>query len=209
MSRHHVIDTIHGIHTDADRWPHVLESWFAAHYGDQITVNSIDWGFFRAVQMYLYRLMPFWFRGRVHLIAEALRETNAIGWPQSIVAHSFGTYLAVETLWKHPAIEVETFVAIAGVLDNRWHGSKLARLVQRGQVKRVLVFWSTNDTVIRDFCLWPYGKLGATGFVDVPRTTPYLRQLATSEQHSTYFWHEFRNLYFREIADFILGEARA
>jgi hypothetical protein len=148
--------------------------------------------------------VPFWFGHRIALVADRLRETARLGLPQSVVCHSFGNHLAVETLWRNRDITIDCFIAIGAVLGNRWVGSKLAALVRRQQVNRVLVFWSPNDWVIRDLCFWPYGKLGATGFVDHIVTTPYLKQLKTTEGHSTYFWSEFRDLYFREIAEFVL-----
>jgi alpha-beta hydrolase superfamily lysophospholipase len=198
---------VHGIRNSADNYGEIYARWARAAK-KEIYVEGIDYGFLTATEMWLAGLIPALDWRRRRFIARQLREARAaVRGPFAVIAHSKGTGLIVDTLIANPDIVLDSLVLVASVLSNKYNGSKLQRLIERGQVRHALVVWSPNDTVIRDLCPWPYGKLGATGFVDLrldtAGVTVPVTQVGTQEDHSTYFWSEFRNEHFEAWTRFI------
>lgn len=219
----HIVSFVHGIHNAADNYGEILQRWATIHE-PHLYIEGIDWGWITGVQMYLAGLIPAldW-RRRSYIARQLKAQQNCFG-PESrysVIAHSKGTDLVVDTLLDNPDIYIGALVLVGSVLPNKFHCSGLHALLVSGQVGRVLVVWSPNDSIIKNLSIWPYGKLGATGFVDLNANgmrwgrTEYddndeqwpVRQIQTAEEHSTYFWSEFRDQHFRQWADFILEGA--
>ncbi len=207
---------VHGIRNTADNYGEILQRWVRQR-DLPVYFEGIDWGWISGVQMWLAHFIPFAEHRRRGRIAKQIREAHEVlgrGRRASVIAHSKGTDLIVDTLWACPDIEIDALVLVGSVLSNRFQNSKVQGLLARGQLNRVLVVWSKNDSVIRNLSVWPYGKLGATGFLDLT-VSPGLygeavTQIQTEEEHSTYFWSEFRQQHFRQWFEFILHtEVRA
>jgi hypothetical protein len=207
----HIVGFVHGIHNAADNYGDIYSRW-AFEHARSLHVEQIDWGWITGVQMWLAGVIPALDWRRQRYIARQLRAArNCFGEdvPLSVIAHSKGTDLIVDTLLANEDIELEALVLVGSVLGNRFAGSKIQTLLQLSQVRRVLVVWSPNDSIIRNLSIWPYGKLGCTGFTDLSKvqgpTSKVVFQVETAEEHSTYFWSEFRDQHFRSWTDFILG----
>lgn len=198
------VTCVPGIETNANAWPKrfAVYAWerFRNVFVTEAAIQLVS-----AVRFYLCAVFPFLEWGRRRAIAAVLRQTGGGDVPRAIVGHSKGTDWSVDTLYANPDIEVEALVLIGSVLSERYHGSKLERLVDRGQVKRILNVWSPNDDVIKLLSWWPAGgKAGSRGFADLRGDEP-VWQYKTEEAHSTYFWSEFRDKHFGVIMEFILG----
>jgi len=104
-----------------------------------------------------------------HLIrvnAEA-RETGGRELPISMVAHSNGTIIAARAarrLFKMGQ-PVDTLVLIGSALHSDVRRSRLMDLVESGAVRRVVVYASRRDIVVKhlDWIPWFWGALGAKG----------------------------------------------
>jgi hypothetical protein len=206
---------VHGIRNSADNYGEIIARWLASR-SLPVYFEGIDWGWISGVQMWLAHFIPFAEARRRARVAKQIREARECfgkATPVSIIAHSKGTDLTVDTLWASPDIILDALVLVGSVLSNKFDGSRLQALIQRGQVNRVLVVWSLNDSIIRNLSIWPYGKLGATGFVDLPESqlvSVSVFQSESTEEHSTYFWSEFRDRHFAQWFAFILdGKSEA
>jgi pimeloyl-ACP methyl ester carboxylesterase len=201
----HLVITAHGIHGADYNWGDIYRDWCDQHARAQ-HVSDIFWGRVNGLQMYAAKLIPFWMWARRDAAATEIRASLGAFAHQAtttLAGHSYGTQFIHDILWANPDLVVDNVILIASVLPERLDRTKWRQIHERGQVKRLLNVWSPNDSIIRAWSFWPYGKLGARGFTDA-NLPDWLWQFKTEEEHSTYFWTEFRAEFFRKITEWII-----
>lgn len=209
LSPQHVIATVHGIRTSSDSWQQRFAAFAAGRYCDRVVTAEIMWGWISGIQMYLLHWVPFWERKRRKAVATILaRLLEEFPFSSlSVLAHSKGTDLVVDTLLANRDLRIATLILVGAVLKEHYHRTSLPILVGRGQVARVLNVWSPNDHTIRDWSFGPYGKAGWKGFVGLRDNDPVWQQ-KTEEAHATYFWSEFREKHFARWIEFATDDGK-
>lgn len=215
MNNHapHLVYTLKGILTGAENWGDIFRRWCVQH-APRLIVEEIDWGMIGPVRMYASRALPVLNWRRQDAIAAFIRRTQAEygNPPFSIGAFSFGTFLAHGTMWRHADIRPRSVFLFGSVLPSLWSRTRFPQMFARGQIGRLLNVWSPNDSAIRFGSFWPFGKAGSEGFRGIGASCPVM-QCRTEEEHSSYFWKEFRDVHFQRVAEFLWepkpAEARA
>ena len=202
-----LVFTFHGIHNGQDTFGDIYRDWLVRH-STEFHCVEINYGRITGTQMYGAKLWPWCMSER--RTRAALRMSDAWashGAPtRHAIAHSYGTQFITDLLWQHPYIKLDGLILVGSVLEERFHSTRLPRLIVRGQITRILNVWSRNDSVIRHWSRGPYGTAGSTGFIDLTGQEP-VWQNETEEEHGTYFWSEFRNEHFTRWTQWLGGES--
>lgn len=200
----HALVGVHGIYTGSYNWCDRLRAYAKVNY-PSVDVREYDFGFITATHMYLDGLCPWFAKGMCRKFSDWFARkmmSYPVGMPYSFVAHSFGTWLLTETLWRHKEIQPSSVILFGSVLSSHFERTRWPEIIKRDQIDRLHVFWSPKDDVIERysrsfFGVTPFGHLGCRGFVgDYNRDI--VRQYETAETHSGYFYPQNRDKYFNQ-----------
>lgn len=200
-----VIIAVNGIYTGSENWTDAFRRWVSqSSYNGVVAVEEYDFGKLFALQMYAIGLVPFLGARRQKGFAEWFRKIMKQYPPEtkySFVSHSFGTWMTHALLDKNPKIKPRTVVLFGSVLSHYFQKTKFPNMFGRGQLKKLVVYWSPKDTIIgkRLVEIPPFGRLGAKGFVQGAQGLK-VEEFETDETHSSYWSPSKRDHYFEEIA---------
>jgi hypothetical protein len=145
--------------------------------------DPCDFGYFRALQL----LWPHSRRKKVEsFVKDYTEECNRLGaGTPSIIAHSYGTYIAGEAMLKYPEIKFDRMILCGAILPTDFPWDELAK---NGQVNAVL-----NQYGGQDFwawiVAWVVDDAGQSGRYGFKSQAACLTQLAHPEfRHSDYFY---------------------
>jgi hypothetical protein len=82
--------------------------WLAGHLGDEVLGFALT--FAREVSTYLNNGQ------RRHAVREAVGRVILEARPRILIAHSLGSVVAYETLWRHPELEIDLLVTLGSPL---------------------------------------------------------------------------------------------
>lgn len=197
--RSHAVILIHGIRTDArgfDRAGRALR-----HCDHEIHPVYAGYGFFDAIRF----LLPFtWPKRRV---IEKIEGTvlEVIGNESiakvSLIAHSFGTYIAAQLLQRNSSLRLHRLILCGSVLNNHYPWSihkHQIELVDPNGYPMVRVIndcgWRDVWPVLANFVTWGYGYGGRFGF----QTETVLDRFHDAN-HSDFFEEDFIRKYWISI----------
>ena len=149
--------SIHGIRTRGE-WQKVLTP--ELNQAGFIHV-PLDYGFFRAIQLIIPLLrnkQVKWFRDEYTQIKDRYPHLTA-----SIIAHSFGTYLAAKAMELYEEIKFDQIIFCGSIVPQ---GYNWQDRIDRNQATRVLNECGRKDYVVRiaAFAISDAGPSGAFGF---------------------------------------------
>jgi hypothetical protein len=191
----HVAVGVHGIFTARENWTDEFRRWLAEKRSLLIG-DEYDYGIVGPIRMYLTGFIPtlaYWqTRSFKKWYDNRCKGTFGNGGVEyNFVAHSYGTWLVHELLWRNPSIKINAVVLFGSVLSSHFKQTKFPLIFKRGQIRKLVVVWSPNDKVVEDLSqpVWgaaPYGHLGSRGFVD-GIDGQNIEQVKTHETHGGYF----------------------
>lgn len=163
---HHgpLVVAIHGIltNTTARSWVDRFDEWAWAQDPAVRVLKKEYWGGpIPAINC--------WFRNRnlaKSLTAEILGFARMGACPIHIIAHSNGCDVALKVAHRLSAIGVRlgSLVLIGGACESCVVKSGVFALVSGGGVRRAVAYASKEDEALASRLIWPYGRLGRTGW---------------------------------------------
>ncbi len=145
--------------------------------------DPCDFGYVRALQL----LRPHARRNRIdEFVKNYAEECNRVGaGPPSIVAHSYGTYIAGEALLKYPEIKFDRMILCGSILPTDFPWDNLAK---NGQVNAVLNQYGGQD-FWAGLVVWFVDDAGQSGKYGFKCQAACLTQQAHPKfRHSDYFY---------------------
>ncbi len=126
------------------------------------------------------------------LADEILAFARAGAGPVSIIAHSNGCDIALKTAHRLSALGMglRSLVLIGGACDSDVIRGGVWQLVDGGGLERAIAYSSAADAAVRSRWIWPYGRLGFTGWTmdGLAKTGPKIfTRWFTPYAHSEYF----------------------
>jgi hypothetical protein len=193
-----IVLSIHGIRTTG-AWqksitPILAEAGFV-HY-------PYDYGFFFVLKM----LFP-WIRSRRVVAFREFYESvheKASGVPISLIAQSFGTYIAAKTMVNYAQVSFDQIIFCGSIVQREYDW---AGIIARGQARRVLHDYGSKDIWVRlaEWVIIDAGPSGQAGFIDPP-PNHVIQQMHPNFRHSDHFYpSNFRQRW----VPFLRGEALA
>src|SRR5262249_53269231 len=143
------------------------------------------YGFFLAVQM----LIPPLRRRRVDAFREFYESVKqkASETPISLIAHSFGTYIAANAMDKYLQVTFDQIIFCGSIAqrDYDWN-----TIIRRHQAKRILNDYGGKDIWVRlvEWGVPDSGTSGRLGFNIDPPNTCVIQQKHSKFRHSDHFY---------------------
>lgn len=178
-----VLVSLHGISTTG-RWQKEMQASF-----DKPNVRIIhrpwDFGWFSIFELVIpqlrHRQVEWFLREYQDLLVEEGLDQDS---PPSLIAHSFGTYIAAKALEKYPAIRFRSVIFCGSIVAAEFNWSER---FERGQVGKVLNDYSPKDIWARH-ARWIVSDAGQAGYTGFSDASPLLHQRNNRLwNHSDYF----------------------
>lgn len=93
----------------------------------------------------------------------------------SIIAHSFGTWMAYNAVECDANIKIKNMVLVQGVLPIHAEDTDIFNLLEEDRLGSVYIWSSHKDNVICKMAIPPFGKCGCFGFVRMAHTEDYTK----------------------------------
>jgi pimeloyl-ACP methyl ester carboxylesterase len=159
----HIVIAIHGILTRATdpSWPDHLRAWAVREYPAAIVLPSSYWAW-PCAPLNVWALNHY--RARV-LLADLLPLLEIRGGaPISIVAHSNGADIALKLarlLWAR-RVPLRSLILTNAACPSA--AAPIAARIATGHLRSAIAVCSRRDTLLRSALVWPWGRLGYTGW---------------------------------------------
>ena len=210
-----LIISMHGILTDIGRdadndWQERFDNWLRADNSESMSNKTLvhlpfSYGFMRPIMAWattslnaigLSKLVDKWSVAKFSKFIRAAQQAYP-GYKVHVVAHSFGTWVAHETLKDCSDVKVSGLHLFGAVISAHINKNFIDEALMLKQVWRCINWCSHEDIVVR-FAPPPFGHLGYWGFLTadqadrvMPRPKPFshleLYNNFTKHGHSTYF----------------------
>lgn len=177
-----VVISIHGIRTTG-KWQKDLTDELMRQKFRHI---PLDFGFFMALSM----LMP-WCRSRkVEWFHEKYSDfTIQNSKKPSLIAHSFGSYIAAEAMWKYSDIKFDKIILCGSIVSVDYPWTDI--ILKREQVGSVLNEAGAQDiwSKLVGWVVKDAGPSGVNGFLD-DASNKVIQLKHASHRHSDYFYSQ-------------------
>ena len=116
---------------------------------------------------------------------ESVHE-KASGVPISLIAHSFGTYIASKTMVNYAQVSFDQIIFCGSIVQREYDW---AGIIARGQARRVLHDYGSKDIWVRlaEWVITDAGPSGQAGFIDPP-PNHVIQQVHPNFRHAAHFY---------------------